>query len=141
MASSGYINTTGYQGRYLEFSWSIPTGGQDTLNNSTKINWTLKGAGTAPNGYYVSGNFKVTIDGTVVYSSASRIQLWEGTVVASGTVTLTHGADGTRSFSASVEAGIYTVAVNCTGNGTSGHCEGFHHYFRRSGHPWQCMCG
>ena len=118
MANSGYINTTGYQGRYLEFSWSIPTGGQDTLNNSTKINWTLKGAGTAPNGYYVSGNFKVTIDGTVVYSSASRIQLWEGTVVASGTVTLTHGADGTRSFSASVEAGIYTVAVNCTGNGT-----------------------
>lgn len=118
MANSGYINTTGYQGRYLEFSWSIPTGGQDTLNNSTKINWTLKGAGTAPNGYYVSGNFKVTIDGTVVYSSASRIQLWEGTVVASGTATLTHGADGTRSFSASVEAGIYTVAVNCTGSGT-----------------------
>lgn len=118
MANSGYINTTGYQGRYLQFSWSIPEGGQNTLNNSTKINWTLKGAGTAQNGYYVSGNFKVTIDGTVVYSSASRIQLWEGTVVASGTVTLTHGADGARSFSASVEAGIYTVAVNCTGNGT-----------------------
>lgn len=118
MANSGYINTTGYQGRYLQFSWSIPEGGQNTLNNSTKINWTLKGAGTAQNGYYISGNFKVTIDGTVVYSSASRIQLWEGTVVASGTVTLTHGADGARSFSASVEAGIYTVAVNCTGNGT-----------------------
>lgn len=118
MATSGSFNTGGYQGRYLQFSWSIPEGGQDTLNNSTKINWTLKGAGTAQNGYYVSGNFKVTIDGTVVYSSASRIQLWEGTVVASGTVTLAHGTDGARSFSASVEAGIYTVAVNCTGNGS-----------------------
>ncbi len=118
MANSGSFNTTGYQGRYLQFAWSIPDGGQDISGNKTKINWTLKGAGQAESGYYLSGNFKVVIDGTVVFQSATRIQLRNGTVVASGSVTLSHGSDGAKSFSASAEAGIYNVAVNCSGSGS-----------------------
>lgn len=118
MASSGSFNTGSYQGRYLQFAWSIPDGGQSIAANTTKINWSLTGRGTGQSGYYTSGNFKVTIDGTVVYQSATRINLYDGTVVASGTVTLAHGADGTKTFSASAEAGIYTVAVNCSGSGS-----------------------
>ena len=118
MATSGSFNTAAYEGRYLQFSWSIPDGGQDIAGNKTKINWTLKGAGTGEAGYYLSGNFKVVIDGTTVYQSASRIQLYNGTVVASGSVTLSHSGDGTRSFSASAEAGIYYVDVNCRGSGS-----------------------
>lgn len=118
MASSGSFNTTGYQGRYLQFAWNIPDGGQDISANTTRINWTLKGAGQAESGYYLSGNFKVVIDGTVVFQSATRIQLRDGTVVASGTTTLYHGVDGAKSFSASAEAGIYSVAVNCSGSGS-----------------------
>ena len=114
MASSGSFNTTGYDGRYLKFEWSVKS--QSVENNSSIISWTLKGAGTGGSSWYRSGNFKVVINGTTVYSSATRIQLYNGTLVASGNVTIPHNSDGNKSFSASAEAGIYTVAVNCRGS-------------------------
>lgn len=116
MASSGYFNTNSYSGRYLKFTWSVSS--QNIANNTTTISWTLSGAGTASVGYYKAGNFKVVIDGTTVYSGSTRINLYDGTVVKSGTYTLTHGKDGKRTFSASAEGGIYTTAVNCTGSDT-----------------------
>ena len=114
MASSGSFNTTGYDGRYLTFAWSVKS--QSIENNASVISWTLKGAGTGGSSWYRSGNFKVVINGSTVYSSATRIQLYNGTLVASGNVTIPHNSDGTKSFSASAEAGIYTVAVNCRGS-------------------------
>ena len=116
MASSGSFNTSAYSGRYLQFSWSIKK--QDIANNKTTISWTLKGAGGNSQTWYKSGNLKVVINGSTVYSSATRIQLWSGTVVASGEAVIPHNSDGTKTFSASAEAGIYTVAVNCRGSGS-----------------------
>lgn len=116
MASSGSFNTTGYQGRYLTFAWSVSS--QSVANNTTTIAWTLKGAGTAQSSWYRSGNFKVVINGTTVYSSSTQIQLYEGTLVASGNYTMTHDTAGNKTFSASAEAGIYTVDVNCSGSGS-----------------------
>lgn len=116
MASSGSFNTSGYSGRYLNFSWSVAS--QNIANNQTTINWTLKGAGGPTNTWYKAGNFQVVIDGAVVYSSATRINLYNGTTVASGSYTLTHDSAGNKSFSASAQAGIYTVAVNCSGSGS-----------------------
>lgn len=113
MATSGYFNTGNYQGRYLQFSWSRSS--QNIASNTTTITWTLKGAGKGKVDWYNAGNFKVVIAGETVYSSATRIKLYEGTVVASGKYTLKHNADGTKSFTASAEAGIYNVAVNCSG--------------------------
>lgn len=113
MATSGSFNTSGYSGRYLTFAWSIKS--QDVAANKTVIDWSLKGAG-GDSTWYKSGNFKVVIAGVTVYSSATRIQLSKGTVVASGTYTFVHNNDGTKSFTASAEAGIYTTAVNCTGS-------------------------
>ena len=116
MASSGSFNTSAYDGRYLTFSWSIKS--QDVSTNKTVINWSLKGAGGATNTWYMSGNFKVVINGTTVYSSETRIKLYNGTTVASGTATIAHNNDGSKTFSASAQAGIYTVAVNCKGSGS-----------------------
>ena len=118
MSSNGSFNTTGYQGRYLKFSWTVQS--QSVVNNQTKISWQLVGAGQASSSYYKAGNFKVVIDGTTVYSTAesSRINLYNGTVVASGTYTFTHDSSGNKSFTASAQAGIYTYAVNCTGSGS-----------------------
>ena len=115
MASSGYFNTSGYEGRYLQFSWKET--GQNVASNTTTISWTLKGAGGG-NVWYKAGNFKVVIAGETVFSSSTRIQLDNGTIVASGSYTFKHNADGTKQFTASVQAGIYTVAVNCTGSAT-----------------------
>lgn len=116
MASSGSFSTSGYSSRYLNFSWSVAS--QNIANNQTTINWTLKGAGGPTNNYFKAGNFAVVIDGATVYASATRINLYNGTLVASGSYTITHNADGNRSFSASAQAGIYTVAVNCSGSGS-----------------------
>lgn len=116
MASSGSFNTSGYNGRYLTFSWTEKS--QSIPNNTTTIEWTLKGAGAANVGYYNAQNIKVTINGDVVFSrpqSEGQIELYDGTIVASGTYTFTHKADGTQSFTAYAEAGIYAWAVNCTG--------------------------
>lgn len=116
MSSSGSFNTSGYDGRYLKFSWSVQS--QSVANNTTKIAWRLEGAGTGGSSWYKAGNFKVVIDGSTVYSSSTRINLYNGTLVASGTYTFTHNSSGAKSFTASAQAGIYTVAVNCSGSGT-----------------------
>lgn len=115
MATSGSFKTGNYDGRYLVFSWS-----RTSLNaaaNTSTISWKLMGDGGSST-WYNAGNFQVVIAGEVVYSSAARIALYDGTTVASGTYTFQHNADGTKSFTASAQAGIYTVAVNCTGSGS-----------------------
>ena len=116
MASSGSFNTTGYEGRYLKFSWTERT--QSIADNKTTIDWTLEGAGTAQAGWYKAGNFRVYIAGFMVYNNAERIKLYNGTKVASGSITITHKVDGTQTFNAYAEAGIYTTAVNCSGEAT-----------------------
>ena len=116
MASSGSLKTSAYDGRYLLFEWNVSN--QNIQNNSTTISWTLSGAGAASVGYYKAGNFKVVIDGKTVFNSPERINLYNGTVVKNGTYVFNHNKDGTKTFKASVEAGIYTTAVNCTGSST-----------------------
>ena len=116
MASSGSLKTSEYDGRYLLFEWNVSN--QNIQNNTTTISWTLSGAGTASVGYYKAGNFKVVIDGKTVFNSPERINLYNGTVVKNGTYVFNHIKDGTKTFKASVEAGIYTTAVNCTGSST-----------------------
>lgn len=112
--AGGQFNTTASEGRYLVFSWKVKE--TNTVENYTEIYWNIYGAGVS--GYVTCGNFKVVIDGKVVYSSASRIDVYVNTVVAGGYLNIYHNNDGTRSFSASVEAGIYQVAVNCSGSGS-----------------------
>ena len=112
--SSGSFNTSACEGRYLTFNWSVDN--TNTASNYKEIYWSVVGAGAG--GYVISGNFKVVIDGEVVYSSATRREVWIGTVIASGYKKIYHNNDGTRSFGASVEAGIYEVAVNCSGSGS-----------------------
>lgn len=111
MASSGSFNTSGYNGLYLNFSWS--TVEQSITDNRTKIYWELKGTG---NHNYYAGNFKVLILGEPVFSSSDRILLSNGTLVASGYFNIWHDNTGNRTFDAYVEAGIYTYAVNCKGS-------------------------
>lgn len=112
---SGNFLTNQYSNRGLKFSWEISS--QSIEKNSTTIYWKLEGAGSATK-WYESGNFLVKIDGDKEYESATRIQLLNGTLVADGYKTITHNTDGSRSFSAYVEAGVYYYAVNCSGSGS-----------------------
>lgn len=121
MASSGSFLTNGYYSStygdtvYLKFSWDITS--QSVANNTSTISWKLTCQRDTTH-YVNAGGFKVVIDGDTVYSKSTdyRIELYNGMVVASGTKTMTHSSDGTRSFDVSIQGGIYTYAVNCTGS-------------------------
>lgn len=118
MAIGGSFNTTGYEGRYLTFSWQVKS--QSVADNTTTITWYLRGAGDTTSYYYLTQNIKVTIDGVTVFKHVmdvdGQIQLSNGTVVATGTYTFRHDGEGKRSFAAYAEAGIYNWSVNCTGS-------------------------
>ena len=117
MAKSGSITTNESHGRSVKLSWSLST--QSVENNQSTLSWSITGAGSA-SGWVMTGGFKAVINGTTVYSTSTdtRIQLYNGTSVASGTTKITHNADGTKSFSLSIEAGVYTYAVSVTASGT-----------------------
>lgn len=117
MASSGSITTNEKEGRSITLSWSILS--QSIADNTSTLLWTLKGSGSSSGGSWViSGAFKAVINGTTVYSSATRIQLKRDQVIASGTIKITHNSDGTKSFGLSCQAGVYTIAVSVTAIGT-----------------------
>lgn len=101
------------------FSWSIES--QSVADNTTTISWSLKGYRTdGATGMITCGGFKVVIDGATVYSKSTdyRVDVYNGTVVASGTRTIEHNSEGKKDFSVSVEAAIYYYAVNVSGSDT-----------------------
>lgn len=114
MALSGTLNSSDYQGRYVQFTW---TATQDVSKNQSTISWTLKGAGNASSSWYYAAPFYVSVAGTVKTSS-TRIQLYNGTQVMTGSKTITHNANGAASFTVSIKAAIYSNAYNCTGSTT-----------------------
>lgn len=111
---SGSFDTKSKNNRYLTFSWSAT---QDIAKNQSTISWQLKCNGTATN-YNMSAPFSVTIDGEEVYYSTERIKLTVGKVVATGTKTITHNSNGSKSFTASAKAAIYESTYNVDGKGT-----------------------
>lgn len=118
MATSGSFTTTSYEGRSLTFAWNRTN--TNIANNTSTIAWSLTGSGSYTYGYVICGDIDVVINGTTVYNSSQndRVDVWSGTVVASGTATIPHNADGSKSFSASVNAAIFNYAQNCSGSGS-----------------------
>jgi hypothetical protein len=121
VALSGSFNTSAWTSGAgdkvsLLLSW---TATQNKDANTSNITWKLEGA-RSNSTYVMAGGFKVVIDGEIVYSKSTsyRIELYNGTIIASGSTFIKHNDDGTRSFSVSVEGGIYYYEVNCTGSQT-----------------------
>ena len=114
MALNGSVSTnTGTDGRYYKLSW---TATQSIVNNTSTISWKLTSEG-ATSEWIMERRLYVIIDGAYVYNSSDKVQRWAGTV-ASGTKTITHASDGTRSFSIALGAAVYYSSVNCTGSQT-----------------------
>lgn len=119
MASSGSFTTSKEKNLSMKVTWSVES--QSIENNTTTIAWTLSGYRTdGATGYITCGGFKVIINGKTVLAKSRdyRIDVYNGDVVASGTLTIAHEADGTKTFDAYAEAGIYYSAINCSGTGT-----------------------
>lgn len=116
--SQGTLTTNEYKGtsgtRYLELTWEKT--GYNIAQQTTTIKWTLTSRGTYT-GYYMSAPFEVDIDGTNVYNSSSRIKLYRNQEIASGTHTIKHNLDGTKTFTITVAAAIYYSYINVAGSG------------------------
>ena len=116
MATSGSFATNAYNSKkWIELHWS--RSGYDLGANTTTIYYEVRGCGTTTS-WHNSGPITAVIDGETVYSVTDRFKLYKDTVLKSGYKTIKHNDDGTRSFSASVEAAIYDGAINCRGSGS-----------------------
>lgn len=98
---SGSYNT------YAKFSWSQSS--QSVANNSTTITWKLVGCTANQYQWIHVYGISVTINGTAQSVSWSG-DMYNGTQMASGTVTIPHNADGTKTFSASASIHQYSTA-------------------------------
>lgn len=115
MASSGSTSVAVTSYDTLKFNWTQV--GQNTVNNSTTINWSLQlVAGSA--GQIISSTAKswsVNVNGTA-YSGSNSVAVGNNTTktLASGQTVIYHNADGTKSFSYS-----FSQQFNITFAGTS----------------------
>lgn len=117
MALSGSVSTNGCrgegEGRYYTLSWSAT---QSIANNTSTISWTLSTAG-GYSSWMTERTVYVDIDGERVFSKTAAVDRYRGTI-ATGTKTISHNSDGTRSFSVSLGAAIYYSTIECTGSQT-----------------------
>ena len=113
MALSGSHNTGSYDGRYYTFSW---TATQSTSGNYSTVSWTISCSG-GNSSWYAERTLNLTINGTTVYSKTSRVQRYTGTI-KTGSLTISHNSDGSKSFAYAMNVAVYTSSVNCTCSGT-----------------------
>lgn len=122
MALSGSVNTNKY---YTSSSGSIGlnlswTAIQSIETNSTTISWTLKTNGTMSSGYSVMGGpIGVYIGGIQVYYYGGRKSIrGGGGFKETGTVTIYHEEDGTKTIEMYVSGALYSASVNVSGSAT-----------------------
>ena len=110
MATSGIVKTNVNYGSYFWVKWEI-SGSQDIANNRTTIAWSC---GLHPEEQYYTNAVRmdaVTINGTEVYSGGtySDITDYKDRTFDSGTLTIPHNSDGSKSFTISAVSGwIYS---------------------------------
>ena len=121
MALNGSIATSAWRSQAGK-DWKVVlewTATQNIEKNTSTIKWQLK-MNTTQGGYVVTSELRVKFAGEQIYyrSYSNHTNAYNGTVLASGEKVITHNNDGTKSFSVSVEAGIYNWAINKSGSGT-----------------------
>ena len=125
MATSGSSSVSATAHTTLRFSWSQSS--QSVSNNSTTINWVLEEV--QANGYISSSTGKswsVSVNGNN-YSGSNTVGISSNTTrtLASGSTTIPHNADGTKSFSYSFSQqfditydGVWVGTKSGSGSGT-----------------------
>lgn len=108
MATGGSIGNGGYQGRYIEFAWSLQS--QDIQNNCSTIYWRVTVVGGSSSFYYHYRDYCDAF-GEVLVNSNSRTKRYCGDL-ANGYKTIYHDANGNASFGAHVIAAVYTSTTN-----------------------------
>lgn len=118
MATSGSFDTThrvsGSYNTYAHFDWHQT--GQSTANNTTSIDWTFSGRTASSHQYIYVYGASVTVDGST--KSGWSGNMYNGTQMLSGSKTITHNSDGTKTFGASGYITQYSSSANYSGSGS-----------------------
>jgi len=100
-----------YEGRYLQLTI---TESVNVAANTSTLTWVLQSLGGSVN-YYTTGPTTVTINGTQVYYKArtawSTSQFPAAKGSTSGTITVAHDSNGSKSISVGFSTAIYTSTV------------------------------
>ena len=98
MATSGSKSVTVTQHHTLKFSWSESS--QSITNNTTTISWKMQLISESAIYSSASKDWKVVVNGKT-YSGTNTVGVGANTTktLASGTTTITHNSDGTKTFS------------------------------------------
>ena len=115
MANRFTLTSGSYSGRYLEL---VCTQTKDIATNKSTISWTLSSIGGNSN-FYSVGPTTVTINGVQVYYK-SRVNFDAKVFPAakgetSGTLTVDHGTDGSKSIYVSMTTAIYVGSTSTYG--------------------------
>ena len=105
MASSGIVKTNTVYDSYFWVKWELA--GQDIANNKSTISWSC---GITPGHKFYSNAVKmsaITINGSQVYAGGtySNITDYKERTLASGTLTIAHDSDGSKTFTVAAFSG------------------------------------
>lgn len=105
MASSGIVKTTTVYDSYFWVKWELA--GQDIAGNKSIISWSC---GITPGHQFYSNAVKmsaVAINGVTVYAGGtySNITDYKERTLASGTLTIAHDSDGSKTFTVATFSG------------------------------------
>lgn len=105
MASSGIVKTNTVYDSYFWVKWELAS--QDIAGNKSTISWSC---GITPGHQFYSNAVKmsaVTINGSQVYAGGtySNITDYKERTLASGTLTISHNSDGSKTFTVAAFSG------------------------------------
>lgn len=126
MAQSGYKDVTVTSWDTLRFRWWVNS--QSVTSNSTTIGWAMELIATSDGRISATSTqaWKVTVNGTE-YSGSSNVGIANNTTktLASGTTTIPHNSDGSKTFSFSFEqyfgitfSNVWITTKSGSGTGT-----------------------
>ena len=120
MANSGYIQTNTTFG-YVRLDWAIVS--QDIASNTSSVNYALAIQRNTSISSTASKSYSININGVTVASGTTTIGGSGLKTIKSGTTTISHNADGTKTFNYSFSQQIdITYSGNwvgtVTGNGS-----------------------
>lgn len=107
MATSGSVDSGGYQGRVLRFAWN--TQSINSADNTRVISYSVTAVGGSSS-YYYHHNETVDINGTRVYTGSDSHQVNNNAILASGTLTINQS--NTQTLTVKMHGGIYSRTDN-----------------------------
>lgn len=125
MATSGSFQTSAYTASSgsqfrLILNWTARP--YNIQNNTTTIDWSIVGSTTSNGGYVYAQNITLKFDNVIAYQhnleTDDQFELRDGKTLVSGTYTFDHAANGTKTFNAYLEAGIWHWEPYYSGSGS-----------------------